>query len=279
MEFSIHHLIEYYAKTSISLVNIFTTSLSNYEKDIGRKTAPNVCGIVIPLKGHAQFSLNETPYHLTTQSILHAGSSMPIEIQTFHEAFEYAVIHYKIVEAPTNFNKMENNHFPLRIGEKHLIVQYIEQLLLQQSKPDYLSKLQAQVTFLQLLEQLLVSARQANSQHDKMDAISNALQYIHQHYAKELSISELAAQFGFDRRRFSELFEQLTGLTPMHYLTEYRIRKAKLLLQTTRLPIVEIAEQVGYLDSFYFSRVFKKYVNTSPSLYRKEHGKNPYFLD
>ena len=84
-----------------------------------------------------------------------------------------------------------------------------------------------------------------------------------------LSVSKIAEEFGVERRRFAYLFEQHTGMNPSNYLTEYRIRRSKELLKYDDSPVAEIAECVGYVDCFYFSRVFKKCTGMSPTAYRR----------
>lgn len=276
MELTINQITEYYANATLQFVNVFSSKLDAVRKDQGRKTAQGVCGIVIPLKGHAYFSFNQTVYKMNQHTIVHAGSAMDIEVETLNEAWEYAVIHYRIVDAPYPFKEMEHKHFMMTIDDYSKIQQQVQHLMQQQTKPDYMSKFHMQVTFLNLLETILLSARN-EGYNNKMDTITAALEYIHQHYHEELFISEIAERFGMERRRFSYLFERLTGLTPIQYLTEYRIELAKELLKTSAYPIAKVAEEVGYIDSFYFSRVFKKHVNMSPSSYRKYHEKNPFF--
>ena len=278
MELTMNQIIEYYANATIQFVNVFSSKLDVARKDKGRKTAQGVCGIVIPLKGNAHFSFNQTVYKMNEHTIVHAGSAMDIEVETFNEAWEYAVIHYRIVDAPPQFKNMEHQHFMMTIDDYSKIQQQVQHLIQQQNKPDYMSKFHVQVTFLNLLESILLSAR--NEGYDnKIDTITAALEYIHRYYREELFISEIAERFGMERRRFSYLFERLTGLTPIQYLTEYRISLAKELLKTSAYSIAKVAEEVGYVDSFYFSRVFKKHVKMSPSSYRKHHEKNPFFTE
>ena len=89
------------------------------------------------------------------------------------------------------------------------------------------------------------------------ELMEQALQYIHEHYAEQISVSNISMEFGIERRRFAYLFEQHTGMNPSTYITEYRIRRAKDLLEYDVIPVAEVAECVGYVDCFYFSRVFK----------------------
>ncbi len=275
MELTINQVIEYYASSSIQFVNAFTNRMEAGEKDYGRKTARDVCGLVIPLAGGAHFSFNGTVYKMTGQTIVHAGSSMNIEIEASSEPWEYVVIHYRLINAPGPYKEMLHRHFSLTVNDISNIQQTALHLLHQQAKPDSMSKFHTQLIFFQLLEQILVAAR--NERYENQNCITAALEYIHQHYTEELFISELAERFGMERRKFSYLFEKLTGLTPIQYVTEYRLGKAKELLRTSAYSIAKIAEQIGYPDSFYFSRVFKKHVGMPPSIYRSTYEKNPYF--
>lgn len=67
------------------------------------------------------------------------------------------------------------------------------------------------------------------------------------------------------------MFAQETGLTFTQYLTALRISKAKELLEATEMRSSQIAEEVGYNDSHYFSYLFKKTTGKTPGEYRREH--------
>ncbi|XEC94799.1 helix-turn-helix domain-containing protein [Paenibacillus tarimensis] len=94
------------------------------------------------------------------------------------------------------------------------------------------------------------------------------LEYINQHYREELSISVLSEQFNVNANYISQLFRKETGTTFTQYITAFRMDYACRLLSETDLPINEIAEQSGYGDYFYFSRMFKRTKGTTPSNYR-----------
>jgi two-component system response regulator YesN len=89
-------------------------------------------------------------------------------------------------------------------------------------------------------------------------------------FQDDLSLSGIAGQYQISPGYLSVLFTEFTGKNFIDYLTERRIGKARELLKHTDLKIYEIAGQVGYNDSFYFSNCFKKFSGLSPSEYREK---------
>jgi len=90
-------------------------------------------------------------------------------------------------------------------------------------------------------------------------------------YAQPLSLSAMAADFGFSAAYLTKVFSSRLGYSPSRYLTIVRINAAKNLLRSRRdLSVAEVAELSGYSDQFYFSRVFKQETGLSPLKYRNE---------
>lgn len=120
------------------------------------------------------------------------------------------------------------------------------------------------------LEQLLLSIALSIEQHPKTIHLEKSLRYIHSAYHTELRIPELAKMENLSHSRYIALFREQTGLSPTAYLIGLRIRIACELLQTTDLSVGQIALTVGYSDAHFFSKLFKKYVGSSPKQYRQE---------
>ena len=104
--------------------------------------------------------------------------------------------------------------------------------------------------------------------------------YIQDHYAENLTVKSLAEMVNANEFYLSHAFKKITHYSPQQYILRRRIGKAQCLLIYTSLPLTEIAARVGYDDSNYFSRVFKKIVGMSPRLYRQKWreqsiGSNP----
>lgn len=99
-----------------------------------------------------------------------------------------------------------------------------------------------------------------------------AKDYIRNHYAKALTLQEVAAQVGFSETYFSTLFKKLTNQNFTDFLVEVRIEAAKTKLRESNATISEIAEAVGYADGKYFRKIFKKIAGIKPNDYRKLYG-------
>ncbi|MFY9417094.1 MAG: AraC family transcriptional regulator, partial [bacterium] len=99
--------------------------------------------------------------------------------------------------------------------------------------------------------------------------IAQAKRYMAQHFAKQLTLEEVARQVHLSPYYFSRLFKEREGLTFIEYLTNLRLEEAKRLLLKTEDKIEAIARRVGYGEANYFSRLFKRKVGMSPSEYRK----------
>lgn len=123
-----------------------------------------------------------------------------------------------------------------------------------------------------LLERLLIRCYEVSSlaDHAPMDhRILEACQILSASLSAEVSIEELAEQVFLSPSRLAHLFRDQVGVSIVRWREDQRIIRAKLLLQTTPLPVAVIGQQTGYDDQLYFSRVFKKRVGVSPSEYRK----------
>ena len=101
--------------------------------------------------------------------------------------------------------------------------------------------------------------------------LKKALEYIDANYDRDaLSLNLVAEQTGMSANYLSAIFSQSMQKTFVEYVTEKRIEKAKKLLKQTDKTSGEIAKEVGYKDSHYFSFVFKKLQGCSPREYRGE---------
>ncbi|MHB9095554.1 MAG: PocR ligand-binding domain-containing protein [Eubacteriales bacterium] len=102
------------------------------------------------------------------------------------------------------------------------------------------------------------------------EIIEAATQYIRKHYDQNLTINEIARVVYISPYYLSHIFKEHLNCTLIDYLTKVRMEQAKKLLRNPRLSIVDVAEKIGYNDPGYFSKVFKKTVGISPSIFKKQ---------
>lgn len=98
--------------------------------------------------------------------------------------------------------------------------------------------------------------------------VKDCLNQIDFYYNTELSLASLAKTCSISQNYLSTTFKKETGMTVTDYINQTRLRQALLLLNTTSLPIGEIATRCGYFDANYFTRIFKKTLGQSPRQYR-----------
>lgn len=105
--------------------------------------------------------------------------------------------------------------------------------------------------------------------HSQKDIIKD---YIDRNYKKDISAKDVAGILGYSDVYFSKVFKQLFDDNFINYLTKIRIDRAKLLLKDISFNIKEVGKSVGYADSNYFTKVFKRSIGMSPSEYRNRHN-------
>ena len=102
--------------------------------------------------------------------------------------------------------------------------------------------------------------------------IKKVIDEINRRYTEKISLQELADKCGLSSGHLSTLIKRETGSSFSDYVAEKRMEDAKKLLLKEGLSIEEVADQVGYNDYFYFTKVFKKHEGISPSAFRKQGG-------
>lgn len=87
----------------------------------------------------------------------------------------------------------------------------------------------------------------------------------------DMSMQTLAKRLGISLSQLSKRFQAFFGVSPVEYATTVRLAKARLLLIDTDETLEAIADQCGYRNAFYFSRIFTRQQQINPSVYRRQY--------
>lgn len=138
---------------------------------------------------------------------------------------------------------------------------------------DYLLKPWNEEKLTGLISEAISSIKEISSDDGKNENLQDSQKsiikkYIKENYKRDISAGDVAGILGYSDVYFSKIFKQLFDDTFINYLTNLRIEKAKVLLKDVSFNIKEVGASVGYTDSNYFTKVFKRAVGMSPSEYR-----------
>jgi AraC-like DNA-binding protein len=181
-------------------------------------------------------------------------------------------VHFSGLQASEFFGNSRNtsNITPSRISRIDDRIQLFEEIIQNLEMGYSLENLRyANICLLQFLASFkyISQFRQIRKIREK-DIIEDAIFYMKEFLNEKLTLGAIASEKGLSPSQFSLVFRRKTGRSPMDYLIHLRIQKACQYLDNTDLRIKEIASKVGYDDPYYFSRVFRNVMGTSPGKYR-----------
>jgi AraC family transcriptional regulator len=99
--------------------------------------------------------------------------------------------------------------------------------------------------------------------------LRRAKEFINEHLEEDLTLAEVAKAVGYSPFHFARAFRRTTGLTPQQYLVQQRINRAKELLITGDLPLVEVSIQAGFKNQSHFTTLFRKFTALTPKAFRE----------
>ena len=122
---------------------------------------------------------------------------------------------------------------------------------------------------------LIMLAKQERREHlytseesDKSDVAQRIVRYINSN-CSTVTLEELSERFGFSRTHIHRLLKETTGAPFTYLVATERVRRAKIMLLNTRMPISRIAQELGFKNRDSFSKAFKKHRHITPAEYRK----------
>lgn len=154
------------------------------------------------------------------------------------------------------------------VADSYRAVSLIEEALSRMERDDSAASRQAAAGAAWHLLALLAADRASRGGDD---VIEQAKRHLREHIGTRIGVAELAALARLSPSHFAALFRRATGVGVLRYQTRLRMARARELLDTTDLPIGEIARRLGYPDPFYFSRRFRSVHGVTATEYRAQH--------
>lgn len=203
-------------------------------------------------KTESTIAIIEEIFNLIKQKKVHYDIVFIVSMELASICFEYLVengLGCEILYDNEYFNYLRDIHNNKSINESLDIIKKI---------------------FIQVVEYVATNKRKKVSK-----IVHSVKEYVENNYSDfELCIDEIAKNLFLNYSYLCFAFKKDTGLTINDYITEYRIEKAKGLFDNGNTLITNVAYNVGYSDSNYFGKCFKKRIGMSPSNYVKNIGKN-----
>ena len=126
------------------------------------------------------------------------------------------------------------------------------------------------IDYLAYFRDSLCAAFTEHKKEFRKPIVSQVKRYIREHVTERLSLNEVAAVFAISPNYLSQLFKKYNDVGYNDYVTQCKIDEARRLLSSGSYKVYEVAEMLGFVSAFYFSKVFKKVVGVPPTEYMQK---------
>ncbi|AMQ05937.1 AraC family transcriptional regulator [Sporosarcina psychrophila] len=234
--------------------------------------------LIYTIQGRGRLLLDGEEQHLENGYVCHAGKGAVLTITDIADHLSYYMIQYKatlplpccqdllqLMDHTEPF-EIQYGFAALHAASLLIILARMEQ---EWSQPEAMAKLQVKSLFYQFVCELMRELQHGRLNHASPDTVLQATRYMDENYAEPITVDTLAALLNCSSRAMQRMFKKRLSLGPIDYLLQVRMDKARELLCRTNIGLKDISLAIGYVDSYYFSRLFKRHTGVSPSTYRE----------
>lgn len=201
--------------------------------------------LIIYRSERAVIDIGDNCSYLTAVFEVNQRKSLHILNHTFHCTSEIQQILWKLL-----IESEENSYYT-----RTLMVCYLQEALL---------------LLMQFYEMISHKTLFADNNPARNDLLSEILAYMNKRITEPITIEEICHEFYISRSSLQALFKTHLNTSPKNYLLNIKLQKSKELIRQNQYTISEIAYRLGFSSIHYFSRLFKKYFNTTPSAYSRK---------
>ena len=216
------------------------------------------------LDGRAKIKIQDESLNLSLYDII----AYPPNVS--HQEFLDIRCKNDIICIGVAFDNISSLKNPFKLSDSNGKMKWLFEQIYQENVKEKKFKNEIINTYLKLLFLNIKRCVNSDEANNKNDILSTTTQYIYDHYQEEISLQLLSELVYISPSYLDRLFKNKMGTSPIKYLNLVRIQIAKKLLSSSDLSISEISERVGIMGPKYFSRLFKKTVNESPSEFRRK---------
>ena len=227
------------------------------------------------INGHGQFLINDEMFEIKEDDMIIINPNvLHTEIKLTETPMDYIIVGIEGLQFTSVEDNVTRKDFSIHSFHEYKddILYYLNALLKEQGEKKQYYELSCQY----LLQVLVINMlRHASSDLVIVPAKKIAKecrfieQYISNHYKENITLDLLSEKTFMNKFYMVHAFKQYKGISPINYLIQLRVTKAKELLATTDRSIAQISDDCGFSSQSYFSQVFKKETHMTPNEYRK----------
>ena len=260
--------------------------LSNYPNFTAPDHWHDAVELIAVVSGHMNYNVNGVISHLFAgQGIIVNAGQMHFGYSDQHSECEFicVLLHPVALCSIPSFEQdfiepvVSNSKAPYICSSPEIVWQkniYERIISIYQSRERKTAPLQILAEFsaiwLLLFEHMPPDNKKNPRQNRELSVIKTMVQFVQKNYAEKITLSDIANSGAVGESKCYKLFLKYFSQSPNVYLTQYRLNKSIDLLRTTDMPIIEIALSVGFSGASYYSETFRKWMNKSPSEFRKD---------
>ena len=226
----------------------------------------------------AKITLDDTVYELEANDLLFINPNTVHSSQDHERPIRFYTLRIK----PSLFIDMDFEAYPVKtvIRNDEYVKKCIEEIHCEIDSQKQFFQTRVLGLIYELMVHIVRNYKDVLSSTDiiikeaKGHKIVKILDYITKHYSAKINTAYISSIFHLNEQYFCRMFKKETGMSFTNYLNMLRIEKAVIFLKNTDLNMTEIAENVGFDNSNYFTRVFKNHMHMTPREYKKSFVKH-----